>query len=276
MPRNTSLIRIYRCGAHRSSIASSRLASSSDAMRRLVALRVHPRQRLRIGVAGEDAVADRDAELELDARNARGRLVGDDLEVVGVAADHGAERDQRVVIAALREALQRERRLERARHGDDGDPFVGDTALPSSARNAPASRPSPIRGLKRDWTIATRRAAPSRLGSIRRIGIVSGDAGAPRPATLAMSVASAGARAVTMLRARRRFVVARHFEVESRHARHLALPREQSHPADVQVAQDLRADAVVAQVHLRPRRATRRRSRAGAAPARFRRDAGAR
>ena len=44
--------------------------------------------------------------------------------------------------------------------------------------------------------------------------------------------------------------MARHFESETGHAWHLARPREQSHPADVEVAQDLRPDAVVAQVHL--------------------------
>ena len=52
--------------------------------------------------------------------------------------------------------------------------------------------------------------------------------------------------------ARRRLDVAGHLEVEAGHARHLARLREQPHPADVEVAQDLRADAVVAQVHLRP------------------------
>src|SRR5439155_8343249 len=50
--------------------------------------------------------------------------------------------------------------------------------------------------------------------------------------------------------ASRRLQVARHFESETGHAWHLARPREQSHPADVEVAQDLRPDAVVAQVHL--------------------------
>ena len=42
-----------------------------------------------------------------------------------------------------------------------------------------------------------------------------------------------------------------YFEIEARHARHLARLGEQPHSADVQVAQDLRADAVVAQVELR-------------------------
>src|SRR5215471_12526600 len=40
-------------------------------------------------------------------------------------------------------------------------------------------------------------------------------------------------------------------EPEASHARHLSRPREQAHLADVEIAQDLRTDAVVAQIHSR-------------------------
>src|SRR6185436_5682981 len=97
------------------------------------------------------------------------------------------------------------------------------TPASASARNAPASRPSPIAPLKRDTTMPTRRPAPDVEGAI----------------FLGMSLPGAARRCV---------LVAGHLEVEARHARHLARPREQPHAADVEVAQDLRADAVVAKV----------------------------
>ena len=68
--------------------------------------------------------------------NAARRLVGDDLEVVGLAADHRAERDQRVEVAGLREPLQRERRLQRAGHRDDRDVALGDAGLLQRAQRA--------------------------------------------------------------------------------------------------------------------------------------------
>jgi hypothetical protein len=40
--------------------------------------------------------------------------------VVGIAADHGAERHQRVIAPALRHPLQGERDLERAGHAHHG------------------------------------------------------------------------------------------------------------------------------------------------------------
>ena len=43
-----------------------------------------------------------------------------------------------------------------------------------------------------------------------------------------------------------------HFEVEARHAGHLAGLGEQPHLADIEIAQDLRADAVEPQVHAAP------------------------
>ena len=62
------------------------------------------------------------------------RFVGDDLEMVGLAADHGAQRDQRIEVAGLREPLQRQRRFERARNGDHGDVAVGDTGVREAAQ----------------------------------------------------------------------------------------------------------------------------------------------
>ena len=90
------------------------------------------------------------------------RLVGDDLEVIGLAADDRAQRDQRVEVAGLREPLQRERRLQRARHGDDGDVALGDAGLLQRAQRA-REQPSPIAGLKRDSTMPTRRPSPLRV-----------------------------------------------------------------------------------------------------------------
>ena len=49
----------------------------------------------------------------------------DQFEVVGLAADHGAERDQRVELLAFGQLLQRERNFQRARHGDVQHVFVG-------------------------------------------------------------------------------------------------------------------------------------------------------
>ena len=51
-----------------------------------------------------------------DARDAGAALVGDQLEVVGLAADDAAERDQRVEVVAVGQRLQRHRHLERAGH----------------------------------------------------------------------------------------------------------------------------------------------------------------
>src|SRR4029079_6665114 len=56
----------------------------------------------------------------------------------------GAERDQRVEVAALREALQRERRFQRARHGDDGDALVGDLRFLQRAQRATQKPPADL------------------------------------------------------------------------------------------------------------------------------------
>ena len=46
------------------------------------------------------------------------------------------ERDERVEVAGLREPLQRERRLERARHGGDRDVALADAGLLQRAERA--------------------------------------------------------------------------------------------------------------------------------------------
>jgi hypothetical protein len=74
----------------------------------LEALGVHPGFRLRIVLARQDAISDRDAEFERDARQTCGRLVGNDFEMVGFAANNRTERNQRVVIIRLRQLLQRQ------------------------------------------------------------------------------------------------------------------------------------------------------------------------
>ena len=86
------------------------------------------RLRLRLGVGGEDAVGHGDAGVELHLHEARCGFVGDDLEMTGLAAYHGAERDQRVVLLRVGEFLQGERRLERTghrHHGKRGDAQFG-------------------------------------------------------------------------------------------------------------------------------------------------------
>src|SRR6185436_3844607 len=70
--------------------------------RGLASLRIGTFGCLCLGIGGQDAVADRDAELELHARDPRSRFVGDDLEMIRFAPDDGTERDQRIVIAGLR------------------------------------------------------------------------------------------------------------------------------------------------------------------------------
>jgi hypothetical protein len=53
------------------------------------------------------------------------RLVGHQLEVVGLAADHGAQRHQCVEAAALRHRLQGQRQFQRTGHGRIRDIAIG-------------------------------------------------------------------------------------------------------------------------------------------------------
>ena len=87
-----------------------------------------PRARLglRERVGGEHLEDDRHAGVARDLRDAARGLVRDEVEVRGLAADHGAEADDRVVAAARRQAPRHERDLERARHPRHVDGVLGD------------------------------------------------------------------------------------------------------------------------------------------------------
>ena len=110
-------------------------------------------------------------------------------------------------------------------------------------------------GLKRERTMPTRRPRPLALAGIWRIGM-----GMRR--SLWRGDGSRCRRSTTLRRAAGCVDVAGDLEVEARHARHLARRGEEPHLADVEVAQDLRADAVVAQVDLGVGRHLGRRARA--------------
>src|SRR6187455_850457 len=105
----------------------------------------------------------------------------------------------------------------------------------SSALQAPAIA-SVSSMLKRAWTMPMRRSPPSRR------------AGSPRSALRMDDRRRRDDRLVGQ--------VAGHLEAVAEQARHAARAAEQLHPADAEIAQDLRADAVGAQVH-RQRRLAR-------------------
>ncbi len=86
----------------------------------------HVRMPLPIGMPNSSATLDTPAADSLRH----------DLEVIRLAANHRAQRDERVVVARLREPLQRERRFERAGHGDDGHVVVGDARFAQRAQRA--------------------------------------------------------------------------------------------------------------------------------------------
>ena len=86
-----------------------------------------PRQRLLLGVDGQDAVADRHGVLDGDLHQPVIGVVADDVVVRGLAADDAAERDGAVPLAVVGAARneprgsrlrQHLRDLERARHRD--------------------------------------------------------------------------------------------------------------------------------------------------------------
>ena len=208
-----------RGGARRaltaSSIASSRLASLERGLRRLEALRSMRASRLRVGVAGQDAVADRDAELELHARRRRApirwrRSRSDRSRRGSPRRARPARRNRRSARgAAARAAISSApgtvttvmsssatpRLLQRAQRA--GEQPVADRGIEARQRRSPTRRPSP-----RD----VRRIA---IGMQRVVGAASHDA---------------RRRGVRRLARQAALVVAGHLEVEARHARHLARP----------------------------------------------------
>ena len=161
---------------------------------------------------------------------ARG-FVGDDFEVIGVAAHHRAERDQRVELAGLRHFLQHQRHAPARRaRSTSCTSSVATPSLASSLAQAD-SRPSQMSSLKRLMTMPIAQALrPGRSGRVRRcLSVV------PMYAFLQDQAFSR---------------IAGDFQPEAGHARHLARAGQQPHLADAEVAQDLRADAVDARVPL--------------------------
>src|SRR5438309_1534515 len=117
---------------------------------------------------------------------------------------------------------------------------MSSSATPPSRRprSAPSSSMSPIAGLKRDSTMATWRSDPVTTLAIRRIGMAM-RLEDERDATSARHDAD-GVRCL--------LDESGHLEIEAGHAGHLAGTRHEPHLADVQVAQDLRADAVIPEI----------------------------
>ena len=74
----------------------------------------------------EDRVCDRDAVVERQTAHARAGFVRDQLEVIGLAADDAAQRNQRVIAVALGQRLQRDGHFERAGHAHVVDVGLGD------------------------------------------------------------------------------------------------------------------------------------------------------
>ena len=64
--------------------------------------------------------------IERDAAHAGTALVGDQLEVIGLAAHDAADGDEGVAVVAVGQRGERERHFERARHADVPDVLVGD------------------------------------------------------------------------------------------------------------------------------------------------------
>src|SRR5262249_19612372 len=84
------------------------------------------RERLLELPAGEHAEGDRDAGRLRGARDRVGGDAADVVVVVGLAADHRPEADDRVDVQPRDREARRLRELDRAGHLDDGDVAVGD------------------------------------------------------------------------------------------------------------------------------------------------------
>jgi hypothetical protein len=191
------------------------------------ALGLHADFGLLVGFAGQDAVGDGHAGVELDFHDGAAGVVGNHLEVVGVAADDGAEGDQRVELPLCAMVCRTS--------GISSAP--GTVAMAMSASATPRrfssatqaeSRPSQTGRLKRLMTMPIFRPAPSRLLSYSKT----------------LSKAGHG------LKLRRRGDETGDFEAEAGHGGHLARAGEQAHLGDADIAQDLGADAVGARVPL--------------------------
>ena len=75
---------------------------------------------------GQDGVGNRDVVVEADTGNACAGFVGNQLEMIGFAADDDTDGDQCVILVAGGHVLQHQRHFQRAGNGGGGDVFVGD------------------------------------------------------------------------------------------------------------------------------------------------------
>ena len=125
-----SLVRWCRFGHGVYFLARWRLSAISASAARAasppLSCSVMPRARpgLRLGVDGEDAVAERQPALDREVDQRARRLHRHDVEMEGLALDHAAERDRAVIgLLLLLGRVDRDgdgrHDLERARHGDD-------------------------------------------------------------------------------------------------------------------------------------------------------------
>ena len=110
-------------------------------VRALVArLAAGPIDRLLHRVGGQHAECDGHARFERDAREPGGALAGDIVEMRRLAADHGAERDQRLVAARQREFARDHGHVEGARNAHDLDLLVRRPMALERIQRAPQQR----------------------------------------------------------------------------------------------------------------------------------------
>ena len=203
-----------------------------------------------VAVSGENAVADGNAKFQLHAGQARRRLVREDLEVIRLASNDRAQRDEGVLVSRLCHALQREWSLQRSWHPRDGDCGGRDTGFGKRFQGRFEENLSDITIESRDHN-----ANSHVIATQIRCNFAYGHGSQPerKRSTACANIAlerklgrctENWADATFLIR--RKLGVTCHFEVESGHAGHLSRPCQQSHLAYPQIAQNLRADAVVA------------------------------
>ncbi len=110
--------------------------------------RIGAHHRLRLVLDGQDAIAERQAQSQRYIHQSARAFVGDELEMIGLAANDAAERDNAVIKRPLARGFQlyldRGRDFERAGNGDD---IIKRTSASSPAylAFAPCSNRSQIR-----------------------------------------------------------------------------------------------------------------------------------
>ena len=95
--------------------ASSRSRCSSVGRSKSVRVKV-PVDGLLDRIGGQYAKRDGDARFRLHLRQTTGGMAGDVVEVGRVAANHGAQCDDGVVLLRIRQGLYRDRQFPRSRH----------------------------------------------------------------------------------------------------------------------------------------------------------------